>query len=166
MTSALHWAKRFVGSLRSAGPDAESEAWAQAQLLSGEVALWNQMPGFDRRHAVGVAHEVDRLLGGQAKRPVLAAALLHDVGKIDSGLGVFARVGATIWKAMRGFERVAAGDGRVARYVRHPQIGADLLTEAGSAETTIAWAREHHRPESAWSVPLELGRALKAADDD
>lgn len=137
-----------------------------AQLLPAEVTLWQRMPGFDRRHAVGVAQEVDRLLGGQAQRPVLAAALLHDVGKIDSGLGVVQRVGATVWKAVRGFERASEGDGRVARYVRHPQIGADLLLQSGSDELTIAWAREHHRPQAAWTVPMELGRALKAADDD
>ena len=41
----------------------------------------------DRRHSVQVAREAKRRLGPAATPPVLAAALLHDVGKIDAALG-------------------------------------------------------------------------------
>ena len=166
MAAPLHLARRFLGAVRPGGPTAAQDAWAEGQLLPGEVALWRRMPGFDRRHAVGVARDVETLLGGSATRPILAAALLHDVGKVTSGLGVYQRVAATLWTAVRGRDRVAAGDGRVAQYVRHPELGADLLAEAGGDELTVAWAREHHLPERGWTVPLEVGRALKAADDD
>ena len=40
------------------------------------------------------------------------------------------------------------------------------LAAAGSDRRTVAWATEHHRPESAWSVPTAVGRVLKDADDD
>ena len=50
----------------------------------------------DRRHAAGVARRVEVALGDEATRPVLAAALLHDVGKTESGLGTYGRVIATI----------------------------------------------------------------------
>jgi hypothetical protein len=165
VATVAHLAKRFFGSLRPGGPPASDDDWATAQLLPAEAELWRQMPGFDRRHAVGVALAVDESLAG-APRPVLAAALLHDVGKIDSGFGVLARVGATLWAGLRGRERVATGTGRLARYVRHPEIGAALLTDAHADALTVAWAREHHLPERAWTVPMEIGRALRAADDD
>ena len=97
---------------------------------------------------------------------MVAAALLHDAGKLDSGLGTFARVGATVWAGARGRGRAAAGFGRVARYLRHDAIGAEMLRVAGSDPLTVAWAGEHHRPEREWSVPIEIGRALNAADDD
>jgi hypothetical protein len=29
----------------------------------------------------------------------------------------------------------------------------------------IAWAAQHHEPEEAWTVPLEVGRVLAAADE-
>ncbi len=147
----IHLGRRFVGSLRRGAPD--EEAWALAQLHDGERALWTRMSDADRRHAVGVAQAVPVELA--------PAALLHDVGKIDSGLGTFARVGATLLGSV-----TRSWPGRVGRYLRHDEIGADLLAAAGSDPLTVAWAREHHLPEDRWTVPLDAGRALKAADDD
>ena len=43
---------------------------------------------------------------------------------------------------------------------------ADLLGMAGSAPLTVAWAAEHHLPPDEWTVPVAVGEALKAADDD
>ena len=49
-----------------------------------------------RRVDHGVARKVEVALGDEASRPVLAAALLHDVGKTESGLSTYGRVIATI----------------------------------------------------------------------
>ena len=85
--------------------------------------MWDRLSTPDRRHAVGVARDVVARLDGGATRPVVAAALLHDAGKLDSKLGTFARVGATLWAGAHGRERAATGAGRVARYLRHDTIG-------------------------------------------
>jgi predicted HD phosphohydrolase len=90
---------------------------------------------------------------------VVAAALLHDVGKVDADLGTWARALATVVDRR-------TGDGRFARYRRHDEIGATLLVAAGADALTVAWAREHHLPPSRWTVPRPLADALKAADDD
>ena len=119
-------------------------------LLPGERALWGRMSGADRRHAVGVARQVGR-------DDLAAAALLHDVGKIESRLGTLARVAATV---------VGPRTRRFAMYRDHPAIGARLLQEAGSAGLTVAWAAEHHLPRERWTVPQEVADVLKAADDD
>lgn len=166
MAGVLHLASRFFGSLWPGGPTSGDDAWATQYLGDGEVALWRRMKGFDRRHAVGVARRVGAALGASASRPVMAAALLHDVGKADSDLGVFGRVAATVRAGVLGAERAATGDGRMSRYTNHPRIGADLLHEAGADPLTVAWAGEHHLPASAWSIPEELAGALKDADDD
>ncbi len=172
MPRAMHLLQRFLGSLRPGGPPAADQAWVEAGLLPSEQALWRRMSGPDRRHAVAVAREVERALGHEATRPVLAAALLHDVGKIESGLRTYGRVVATLsasvaghemaeaWRRRRGFVR------RVGLYLHHPELGGDLLALAGSDPFTVAWTREHHLPEDRWTVSRELGRALKAADDD
>jgi hypothetical protein len=55
---------------------------------------------------------------------------------------------------------------RMGRYLMHDSIGAKLLEEAGSDSLTIRWAREHHLPETRWSVERDFGRALKEADGD
>jgi len=172
--TAGHLARRFLGSLRPGGPPAPDEEWARQRLLPGERELWDRMPGADRRHAVGVARAVAGTLGSGATPAVLAAALLHDVGKIESGLGVWGRVGATVAGMAGGRSRAEgwAGRadlvGRVGRYVRHPQLGGALLTEAGSERLTVAWAESHHLPSERWdpAVPPDVGAVLKACDDD
>jgi hypothetical protein len=168
----LHLAKRFFGSLRPGGPAASEEGWARSHLSDGEQRLWARLSGADRRHAAGVARRVEAALGERATRPVLAAALLHDVGKLDSGLGTYGRVVATVsaavagretaadWSRSRGFTR------KVGLYLRHPELGGDMLALAGSDPLTVTWAREHHLPPGRWTLPADLAGALKAADDD
>ena len=127
----------------------------------------------DRRHAVDVGRAVADALGSDATRPVIAAALLHDSGKVESGLRTPARVVATLLWAVAD-EAVAdrwIDDGgprrrRFGQYRRHPAIGAGLLATAGADPLTVAWAREHHRPPETWTVPAHLARVLKDCDDD
>lgn len=172
MSGAVHLARRFVGSLRPGGPAAADAAWAESHLLPGEVALFRRMSGPDRRHAVGVARRTAEALGGQASRAVVAAALLHDVGKIASGLGTYGRVVATLAGRLTGGRLAAVwsdGSGisrRVGLYLRHAPLGAELLEVAGSDPLTVAWAREHHLPPEQWTLDRRTGAALKAADDD
>ncbi|CAN5781861.1 hypothetical protein BH10ACT1_BH10ACT1_09650 [soil metagenome] len=172
MAGVGHLAKRFFGSVLPIGPSAVDRGWAVEHLLDGEAEIWRRMSAVDRRHAAGVARRVESSLGHEATRPVLAAALLHDCGKTVSGLGTYGRVIATgsakvagrdqavVWSETQGFTR------RVGLYLEHPRLGAELLGLAGSAPLTVAWAAEHHLPASDWTVPLAIGEALKAADDD
>jgi hypothetical protein len=174
MAGIAHLTKRFFGSLRPGGPSAADTEWAESQLLPDEVTLWRTMGRADRRHAAGVARRVELSLGHEATRPVLAAALLHDVGKTESNLGTYGRVIATVsgavigrdpdivraWTRTRGFTR------SVGLYLQHPKIGGDLLGMAGSDPLTEAWAREHHLPRDQWTIDLTVADALKDADDD
>jgi hypothetical protein len=165
---ATHLAGRFAGSLWPGGPSTADDDWAMARLGPGERRLWSRMSGPDRRHALGVARRVERALGHEATRPVVAAALLHDVGKLDSRLGTFGRVAATLttplirddWVHRRGVRR------RFARYRNHGELGAGMLRMAEADPLTVAWAREHHLPKERWTVPAPIAAALKAADDD
>lgn len=168
-----HLAARFFGALDPRGPTPAEEEWATGWLLAGEQALWRRMSGPDRRHAAGVARDIELRLGRTPGREVMAAALLHDVGKVESGLGTFSRVAVTLAAMAAGRDRlVRAGRarpgirGRVARYLDHDRVGAELCSAAGSDPFTVAWAGEHHRPPASWSVERPLGDALKAADGD
>jgi HD domain len=167
-----HLVRRFFGSLRPGGPTPTDDAWAVGHMTPGETGLWRRMSAADRRHAVVVARRVDATLGPAATRAVLAAALLHDVGKIESGFGPVRRAAATVagmaggHAAARRWRRRRGPVGRVGRYLGHDEIGAGMLAEAGSDALTIAWAREHHLPSERWTVAAEVGTALKAADDD
>ncbi len=172
MGGAVHLTKRFVTSLWPLGPSSQDDEWARSHLVEGEVALWKRMSSQDRRHSIGVARRVEDALGDGATRPVVAAALLHDVGKIESRLGTMLRVVATASAAIAGRETAelwVTSTGvtrRIGLYLKHPSIGADLLAMAGSDPFTETWAREHHHPAESCSLDAELANALRDADDD
>jgi len=169
---ALHLTKRLFGSLLPIGASKADDSWARSNLLPGEITLWTRMSPQDRRHAAGVARRTVAALGDSADRPVIAAALLHDVGKVDSQLGTPLRVVATLSAAVAGRETAelwVKGTGvtrRIGLYLKHPKIGGDLLEMAGSDEFTATWAREHHLPSDLCSLDQELAEALRDADDD
>jgi hypothetical protein len=185
-----HLGVRFFGSLAPIGPRSSSEQWALDHLGPGERRLFAQMSGPDRRHAIGVARRALRLAaedeqaaasegnGSALPHAFVAAALLHDVGKIEARLGTFGRVWATLAALALGRRRVVEWDAagadtgsgerrrRMARYLEHDRLGAELLEQAGSDELTVCWARQHHLPEARWTVDGRLGGYLKRADGD
>ena len=60
----------------------------------------------------------------------MAEHLLHDVGKIDCGLGTFGRVLATLVGDR--------GPASFRAYHDHEEIGAEMARRAGSDDATIA----------------------------
>ncbi|MGK2958756.1 MAG: hypothetical protein ACSLFB_10235 [Acidimicrobiales bacterium] len=171
--SVLHLVRRFFGALHPGDAGPENTAWALNVMLPGEQALWRQMSKPDQRHSAGVARKVEHAIGEGVERPVLAAALLHDVGKLEANLGTWARVVATLVGLIVGKGRtrrwIDRGSGpmyRLGIYHAHPERGAALLTFSGSDPLTIAWARQHHLPPDRWTVDPLIGHVLKNADDD
>ncbi|WP_436796114.1 hypothetical protein [Actinospongicola halichondriae] len=170
MSGPIHLARRFFGALSPRPLDPADDAWVHGILNPGEAGLWERMSLADRKHAAGVAREVAATLEDPGPG-VLAAALLHDVGKVESRLGTVARAVATVVAAVVGRGRATGwgGDGlrgRVSGYLRHDEIGADLLAAAGSEPVTVTWAREHHLDPGRWTLDPVVATALAAADDD
>ncbi|MCE9621628.1 MAG: hypothetical protein K8R99_04710 [Actinomycetia bacterium] len=123
-----HLSRRFFGSLSRREPSAADVSWACSQLLAGEVALWQQMPLQDRRHSIVVARRFAAPVT-DATRAEIAGALLHDVGKTQSGLGTFGRVVATL---------IGPRTTRFRRYHDHEVLGIAMLRAAGSDAETLA----------------------------
>ncbi len=172
MKEFLHLSGRFLRSIRPGSLSVIDTQWVRLQLSAAEIQLWERMSNPDQRHGVEVARLVEAELGEEATVPVLAAALLHDVGKIESGLRTPARVLATlVWAvvpdrfASRWTRRVWPLN-RLGQYRLHPEIGEELLTSAGSDKLVAAWAGDHHQAERLWRVDAALGRVLKECDDD
>ncbi|MSZ29432.1 MAG: HD domain-containing protein, partial [Actinobacteria bacterium] len=86
-----HLSKRFFVALWPAAPSPQDLEWAESFLWEGERGLFATLPNHDRRHLIGVARRVDALLGDLSEERWIAAALLHDVGKAQSGLGPIRR---------------------------------------------------------------------------
>lgn len=127
VTKLHHLAPRFIGSLPPTPPDVADEVWVDQQLLPGERALWVQLSNQDRRHSITVARRFVNVRP-QATRAEIAGAILHDVGKVDSQLGPVGRVVATL---------VGARTPRFASYHDHEDLGAEMLSAAGSDAATV-----------------------------
>ncbi|MCU1394605.1 MAG: hypothetical protein JWM34_3033 [Ilumatobacteraceae bacterium] len=143
-----HLARRFRGALSSAPPPAADDAWAVGLLTPGEAALWWRMQAQDRRHSIEVARRLADILD-EPGRAAMAAALLHDVGKIESRLSTAERVVATV---------VGPRTARFASYHDHERLGVELLTAAGSAAETVSLI-------DGSSADHVLLAALRRADD-
>ncbi len=131
--SALgHLVARFFTSLSPAPPSIADEVWADEHLLPGERRLWIRMDNRDRRHSAKVAR---RFVAARpsATRAEIAGALLHDVGKIDCGLGPFGRVAATV---------VGPRGRRFHDYHEHEALGATMVAQAGSEPATVELVSE------------------------
>lgn len=127
MTSAVHLVRRFVTSLSRKPPSTGDSDWAEGQLLPAEAELWARMTVQDRRHSILVARRFVEL-APDATRAEVAGALLHDVGKLASGLGTFSRVVATL---------VGPRTDRFRAYHDHERLGAEMLAAAGSPLVTV-----------------------------
>ncbi len=127
VTKLWHLAARFVTSLPPTPPSVEDEIWVDDHLLAGERRLWVQLSNQDRHHSAAVGRRFVRARP-TASRAEIAGAILHDVGKIECGLGTFGRVVATL---------VGPRTTSFAAYHDHEAIGAEMAREAGSDPATV-----------------------------
>lgn len=124
-----------------ADPD---DAWARQRLAPAEYALFERLPPEERTHGVAVAKCLAKARPDD--RDLLAAALLHDVGKLGTPRGAVVRAlthvlppsGAAPEPRLDGL----AG-ARQAR-VHHAAYGAELLRRAGSSARVVALVARHH----------------------
>ena len=169
MSRIGHLAARFFGSLRVAEPSAADVAWVRSTLTAEEYACWATMDRADRVEAIGVGAPSRGCIGRGCEPRWLAAALLHDVGKVDAGLGPFRRVGRDHDCCARGARpRAALGGTAIGRYIAHDDRGAARLRAAGARPETAAWAAAHHRPDlwAGTGIPRSVCAALAVADGE
>ena len=127
LVSMWHLAARFVTSLPPTPPSVVDEVWVDRHVLAGERELWVQLSNQDRRHSAAVARRFV-VARPEATRAEIAGAILHDVGKIECGLGTFGRVVATL---------VGPRTAAFRAYHDHEEIGAELARRAGSEPATV-----------------------------
>jgi hypothetical protein len=168
--------------------------WAEVADVLGPalVGLFGELDVKDQRHSLEVLRSLDRGVPG-ASSEIRQAALLHDIGKANLRIGLVGRVflsvvgGTPLTRLLGSSEDGAAPDRsaavpptaatagrarvplrtRMARYCRYEQLGSARLAdlEPSPHPVVVAWAREHHLPEDEWSIPIEWGWVLQAADN-
>jgi len=148
-------------------PDEAALQVAREVLTPPLWALFRQMPPNEQAHALRVLRRLQA--NGCREGDVLAAALLHDVGKALNRPRLWERVASVVAQRCCPQHARRWGEGRPRGWRRpfviaqqHPVWGAELAAQAGASTTTVALIREHHTtptPDLPWLA------VLQAADD-
>ena len=171
MTRVGHLVRRFRASVRPRPLAASDVAFVRDTLRPEELVCWERLGPADRAESVATGRALVAGLdaaGEKIEPRWVAAALLHDVGKAATGLGVIGRSVATVVATVAGPRRARTLPGAFGRYVNHDELGAETLRAAGARAEVVAWAAAHHRP-ACWGVsgiPPRVCRVLAAADGE
>lgn len=145
---AAYRSRQFFGALRARVEDDE-RAEVAAHLTAAEQRLFHSMELRDQRHALDVFRALKS--SGQRDPSLLAAALLHDLGK--GRIKLWERVAFVLLRAvspglLRRFARAddTGWQGGLARMLDHAERGAALAEAAGSTAETARLIRLHRSP--------------------
>lgn len=150
----------------------EARETITAVLTPEEIALFNRFSFSDQQHSYHVLCTLQS--NGQTHPDLLAAALLHDVGKTRAPLSIWQRSLIVLAQAFVPGKTADWGQGDVASWQRpfvvkahHPAWGAEMAQAAGSRPLTIELIRRHQDPlpETAVTEADRLLRLLQWADD-
>jgi hypothetical protein len=137
-------------------------------LSDSQIILFRRLQPSEQAHALRMLERLKD--AGHANPDLLAAALLHDVGKVLYPLSLSDRVVVVLGK--RFFRKKAKHWSleTLTRFRRpfivaahHPAWGADLAQQAGASPRTVDLIRRHQDPPAADD---HLLIALQAADDE
>jgi hypothetical protein len=119
-------------------------------LSPAQAALFWRMDRCDQRHGLDVCQTLRA--AGHQDVALLAAALLHDVGKSGARLTVLHRVAIVLIDGLApGWLARWANGGKGWRapfvaHLQHAQIGAAWAQAAGSSTEMVMLIRQHHAP--------------------
>jgi putative nucleotidyltransferase with HDIG domain len=167
---ACHRAWQFLHTV-TARPSPEQVARARAHLPKPLQPLFERLPQHELTHALDV---YERLLAeGHADPDLLAAGLLHDVGKTRAPLRLWERVLIVLTQAVRPRLLLRWGEGDPHGWRRpfvttrqHPQWGAQMVAEAGGSQRLVDLVSKHQVQMREGGPCHEDGllRALQRAD--
>ncbi len=144
-------------------------------LTPPEYELFQRMPVNDQRHSLAVMRALRQ--AGHTSPDLLAAALLHDVGKTRVRLHLWERAMPVLGRAFAPglSKRLAAGSLTIwsrpfVTAAQHPVWGAEMVAAAGGSPRTVALIRRHAEPARSGRSYREeedrLLRALQQADNE
>jgi putative nucleotidyltransferase with HDIG domain len=117
-------------------------------LTESQRSLFLQLPAADQAHSLRV---LDCLVESGEKDPdLLAAALLHDIGKTRRHLRLVERVFVVLaqwvapsWAQASADDQGSAWRQALAVYKHHPEWGAEMLKASGASQRLIELVRRH-----------------------
>jgi hypothetical protein len=131
----------------------EVECW----LPAAGFALFRTMSQADQRHSLRVCRALQA--HGCEERDMLAAALLHDVGKAEGRVPFWTRPVIVLGKRLHSalltrltvlpecIERAPRWQRELSYAWWHAEVGAQLAMRAGLSERSVLYIRTHHLPQ-------------------
>jgi putative nucleotidyltransferase with HDIG domain len=130
------------------------EAFTRSYLNIQEMALFNQLPGFEKKHSVVVAR---KMLSASSchpnldQRKLVRLGLLHDIGKVAERNSVITK---SILVIIRFFlpqlynhlANIGKNNPRFRRYYihkHHGAVGAELLEKIGESSDILSIVKKH-----------------------
>jgi len=167
---AAYRIRQFWSALR-ARPRVEEMHIARQALAEPLFRLFQKMQPTEQAHSLVVYQKL--VAQGENDPDLLAAALLHDMGKIRAPLNVWERAWIVILRASFPKQVPAWGCGQPTGWRKalvvaeqHPAWGAELAHAAGANERVTRLIRDHQAPLDAFSPLAEQLQKLKAVDDE
>lgn len=131
--------------------DQEDKSFAENHLNNAELNLFNQLPGFEKKHAVVVARKMMVNGVGLDERKLVKLGLLHDIGKLAEKNSVLSK---SIMVIIRYFFPYIydwlADQGKTGEFLKrfyvhkhHGQIGAEMLAKIGVSGEYLSIIAKH-----------------------
>jgi putative nucleotidyltransferase with HDIG domain len=164
--------RQFWQALAARPLPGEAQREIAAVLSEREVALFRRLSLNDQEHSYQVMTMLKS--AGYDDPDLLAAALLHDVGKTRYRMPIWVRSLLVLAEAFVPGRVAQWGEGEVKGWrrpfvvkARHAEWGAEMAKAAGSRPRTVALIERHDKVvASAGGYEDELLRRLQWADDE
>lgn len=173
MSDPLYRVRQLLRAAKAPPLSAQEIERVQTVLNRDALALYQSMPRGDRQHGLAIFDSLRAQ--GYSDRPLLQAALLHDIAKRSIGLGY--RAGVVLLNRMShdALARCASADPNSWRYpfylsLHHPELGAEMAAQAGADPDAVELIRYHQQAAPVFhsdhaAALTEWHRALKTLDD-
>lgn len=164
--------RQFWGRLLPRELTDENLAEIQAHLKQDEVDIFNLYSPSEKQHGYQVLKTLK--LAGYEQPDLLAAALLHDIGKTRFPLSIWERAIVVIGGKLIPRKATHWGRGEPRGWKRpfvvkakHPAWGGEMMQVVGSSPLTISLIRRHQEllPETEVSEEEKLLKFLQWADN-
>jgi putative nucleotidyltransferase with HDIG domain len=142
-------------------PGRDDLAAAERILSPAEYSLFLNLQSSEQAHALNILRALQAQ--GEAERILLAAALLHDVGKAAQRLSLIGRIAVVLGQQVLPEKVKTWGIGQPSGWKRpfviaaqHPAWGAEMAARAGSPAEVVALIAAHQEP-----APAGMNEAMR-----